>query len=160
MKIALPAYEDLNELKIFMNNFSKNIFLECKFVTEIEDNIDILILNKPILFSVSNWIDKIKSDGYIILNSDADILNSRVYLNERKLITAGLDLKSTITTSSTANSDIIQVCIQREFLNINNKIVCEQEFSFDVFNSDINNLLVFISLLVVLDEIKSISLYV
>lgn len=157
MKIALPALADLNQLKLFINNTCKELLKDCTFITDIEDNIDILILNKPIDGSIQKWVSNTIDKGYIILNSDEQILNTSFFLDGKKLITVGLDQKSTITASSIVNNTV-QICIQRNIVNINNSTVCEQEFSFEALDISINNLLIFVSLLIVLDKLQFISI--
>lgn len=160
MKIGLPAYEDLNQLKLFINNNCKEIFNNFNFTTELESNmeIDILILNKPINF-VEKWILNTKKNGYIILNSDISILKTNYFVEGRKIISTGLNQKSTVTISSVENENV-QICIQRKIENIKNKIVCQQEFFFQTHDLNINHALIFVSLLIILDKIENISLEV
>ena len=83
--------------------------------------------------------DILKNSKYLILNSDTNMENLILKDINIKIITYGLNQKSTITTSSIKENEII-ICIQRSFKNIQNKIVEPREVKSQLNKNNIKNI--------------------
>jgi lipoate-protein ligase A len=120
----------------FIKKASKNkIKAECININE--TNIDSLknIAFETILISDGKIITKrnqeslknlIRHTKYLIINSDIDI-NTEILSTEKvNIITYGMNQKSTITTSSIGENEVI-VCLQRNIKNCNGVLIEPQE---------------------------------
>lgn len=83
--------------------------------------------------------DILKNSKYLLLNADINIENSILKNINIKIITYGLNQKSTITTSSIREQEII-ICIQRSFRDINDNIVEQKEVRSKLEKNNIKNI--------------------
>ena len=100
----------------------------------------------------------IKNAKYLVINTDLSIENEVLEDIEIKIITYGLNQKSTITASSIKEESII-ICIQREIRNIQNKIIEPNEIKINVKNSkNINEILAIYSIIMLYNDKISVDL--
>jgi len=78
---------------------------------------------------------------FLLLNSDEEPPKFEIPFQNATVITYGFNKKSCVTASSILheNSKSIQICVQRPIPTISGAIVCEQEFSVIVHNSEIDD---------------------
>ena len=82
----------------------------------------------------------LKKSNYLIINSDLE-MDREIFKDVKlKIITYGLNQKSTITASSITNDDVL-ICIQRNIQDIKNNIIEAHEFNMKNNNQSIYNIL-------------------
>ncbi|MBQ3414110.1 MAG: hypothetical protein IJH39_01915 [Clostridia bacterium] len=146
------------------NNFSKNFKKQHMSIINItEKNIvniknvkfQILIINdnlsefKNMLKTLENII---KNSEYIILNSDLDIKIDVTNFVKKKIITFGFNPKSTVTTSSITEENIL-IDLQREIITLENNIVEPEEMLLKTNgNNDVYEKLISYSIKTILEK--------
>lgn len=83
--------------------------------------------------------DILNNSKYLLLNADANTENSILKDINIKIITYGLNQKSTITASSIGEEKII-ICIQRAFKDIDDNIVEQKEVRSKLEKNNIKNI--------------------
>ena len=83
--------------------------------------------------------DILNNSKYLLLNADANIENLMLKDINIKIITYGLNQKSTITASSIKENQII-ICIQRSFKNLQSDIVEPKEVKSQIMKNNIKNI--------------------
>ena len=111
---------------------------------------DTIIINEKV-----EWMETIKNNliktKYIILNSDLKINLNFIKDIKLRVITYGFNSKATITISSNTD-DSIQVCVQRNIFNVKENIE-QQEISIaKKHNSDIYDIMLLISILLIYEK--------
>ena len=81
----------------------------------------------------------LNNSKYVILNSDINLEIQLIEDINVRIITYGLNHKSTITASSIGEEEII-ICIQRSFKNINNNIIEPKEVRSKLKGNNIKNI--------------------
>lgn len=81
----------------------------------------------------------LSNSKYLLLNADANIENEILKGINVKMITYGLNQKSTITASSIGENEII-ICIQRAFRDIDDNIVEQKEVRSKLEKNNIKNI--------------------
>lgn len=101
--------------------------------TDTDEIFDILILNKRVDFDAKKLLDLGSKKTLVLINCDE--YESFGAFKNILLITYGMNNKSCVTLSSISHNKI-QLCIQRNLLALNNKIVEEQEICIDIPNGE------------------------
>lgn len=83
--------------------------------------------------------DILNNSKYLLLNGDVNMDNSILKDINVKIITFGLNQKSTITASSIGENEII-ICIQRAFKNMESNIVEPQEVKRELKQNNIKSI--------------------
>ena len=107
--------------------------------TKIEEKFNILLLNAEKDYRHQNkLIQKLETEDFLIVDADDSNLFNDIIFGNGTVITCGFNHKACVTTSSIVDNQqkIIQICIQRSFKTINNKMVNQQEFSVNLTNND------------------------
>ncbi len=135
-------FEIININKESIQNF-KNIKFDTIIVTE--DFAGIL--------NSSKYLDDIiKNSKYVIVNSDT--VENMKYLNDRNVITYGLNQKATITISSVKKENIL-LCVQKNIKNVKGNTVEQQEISIDINKNNLKkiyNSMAIYTILTIYDE--------
>ena len=124
-----------NLIKRMFNN--SNLFNEKKHNLSIEyDNLSLKSYDVAIIlgdkFLSSDILNILNECSCILINSDIKGINKLlVSTHAKKIITFGLNCKSTVTASSISTDDYkkVAICIQREISTFGNKTIPQQEFS-------------------------------
>jgi len=120
--IKLCETSDIKDDKILIKDIK-----EC--VDYISCNIIVLNTTNPGLY-LTKAMDRMADGGAVILNSDEKNISGLRLHKPVKLITYGLNLKSTVTVSSIDMNERIslQCCIQRSFEDLSGNLLEPQEF--------------------------------
>ena len=116
------------------------VFLDAED-TKIEERFNILLLNAEKNYVHQNkLIHKLETEDFLIIDADNSNLFNNIIFGNGTVITCGFNHKACVTTSSVIDNQqkIIQICIQRSFKTIKNKMINQQEFSVNLTNSDEN----------------------
>lgn len=150
-KIETELYKKLDEKEYSIINITnetiKNI-KNIKFDT-------ILIANGNNLSSKNSEVLKkiIDNSKYLVINTDIDNDLKILEKIETNVITYGFNSKTTITTSSIKQEEIL-VCIQRNIKNINGKTIEQQEKKVNISEKyNINYMLGIIAILIIFEKI-------
>lgn len=109
-----------------------------------------IVINKKV-----KWIENIKSNlintKYIILNSDCNLDLNLLKEVKVRIITYGFNSKATVTLSSNTE-DSIQICVQRNIINKKENIEQQEISLLKNGNSDIYDIMLLISVLLIYDK--------
>lgn len=86
----------------------------------------------------------LKDAKYLLINTDINLSLYNENNSELQIITYGMNQKATVTASSIKDDEVL-ICVQRNMLNLENKIIEMQEFKVkreNVTNAMVYNLLV------------------
>lgn len=150
-KIENELYKKLDEKEYSIINITNETI---KNIKNIKFDV-VLISNTNSILPENNEILKkiIDNSKYLVINTD--IGNDLNILNKIKtnVITYGFNSKTTITTSSIKEEEIL-VCIQRNIKNINGKIIEQQEKKININKKyNINYMLGIIAILIIFEKI-------
>lgn len=127
------------------------IFIKEKSIDNIKNiKFETIIINRK--FNEEKSLNKlIAKSKYLIINEDIDMAISLLNDVNSNIITYGFNSKSTITMSS-VTEDSIQICVQRNILSKQNEIE-QQEISLNKeAESDVYDIMLLISMLLVYDK--------
>lgn len=97
------------------------------------------IYNRDIIF------EKFFNDArYLIINTDINLNFDNIQNSRLQIITYGMNQKATVTASSIEDDEVL-ICVQRNMLNVDNRIIEMQEAKVrcdNVTNAMVYNLLV------------------
>ena len=116
--------QDIKGIKVEIVSINPN---SIENVKNIKFDITIVCDSIEVFKGKEKYVKDIFSNSkYIILNADTNIENSMLKDINIKIITYGLNQKSTITVSSIKENEII-ICIQRAFKNLEGNMVETKE---------------------------------
>lgn len=150
-KIENELYEVLNEKEysiINITNYTINDIRNIRFDVILIINVDNLLLES---YEILKKI--IDNSKYLVINTDID--NNLRFLEDLKInvITYGFNSKTTITTSSIKQEEIL-VCIQRNIKNINGKVIEQQDKKVNINKKyNTNHMLGIIAILIIFEKI-------
>lgn len=150
-KIENELYEKLDEKEYSIINITNETIKDIKNI-----KFDVVLMsNENTIIPENNQILKkiIDNSKYLVINTDID--NDLKILNkiQTNVITYGFNSKTTITTSSIKQEEIL-VCIQRNIKNINGKIIEQQEKKININKKcNINYMLGIIAILIIFEKI-------
>lgn len=128
---------DENKYHITLININKKSIENLKTVKF--NTIAIIDALEKIEDKSKNIEDMCKNMQYLIINSDIEI-NSPIFSNiKANIITYGLNQKSTVTFSSITDETLL-VSVQREFADINNRLIEQGEYDIKVEQPEKKNL--------------------
>lgn len=116
-----------------------------------------LIINENLseFLKTSKYIEKImKNAKYIIIDTDIENNLNSLKVENKNIITYGLNQKAIVTISSIKQENVM-VCLQKSIKNINGKLIEEQEFNIEINNNNqkkICNSLVIFTILTIYGE--------
>ncbi len=162
MKIGLVDKKDFEQIDIllkkhFTTEKTYEIFLnpsECK-------NFDLVIINNSTDYKRTNFfIRNLNKDGIILLNFDEVGNENKIFFGDAKIISYGFNPEANITASSVQGDDIttVQCCLQKALSTFSGNTLEEQEFSVNVKDKDVYNILASVAALLIHDvEVGSIG---
>ncbi|MBE6012629.1 UDP-N-acetylmuramoyl-tripeptide--D-alanyl-D-alanine ligase [Anaeropeptidivorans aminofermentans] len=106
-------------------------------IREEEKEYDIIVLNHhKENIDILPFLNKMDPKGILLLNSDEKILQGLSVKRPVRLVTFGLNPKSSITASSIVENDYIsmQCCIQRVIEDIGGNEIYPQEFTVNIYD--------------------------
>ncbi len=127
------------------------IFIKEKSIDNIKNiKFETIIINRK--FNEEQSLNKlIAKSKYLIINEDIDMAIGLLNDVNSNIITYGFNSKSTITMSS-VTEDSIQICVQRNILSKQNEIE-QQEISLNKeAESDVYDIMLLISMLLIYDK--------